>query len=205
MKLRIKSLITAGFIFTSTATWASTGFDCASHQCGLQGDGTYHNLVLGTVVRVGKGQDSEQVFRWARQKGWWKTLPDDPAGFAKNVHPVLIKTQTKNGSALVTGLMTDDEYSEAPIQVGDFVRYAPHDANHPHPKENTPAAWAYWKLVGCVQVICRAKDKSCMKQFKFGVYELKTGVPIDLKTGKPMPQELGIDPISYIAKTNLSK
>ncbi len=195
------------FVISSTVSmnsFAADPFNCQHNRCGLQGDGTYPNLVLGTVEHIGQGKDSEQVYHWAHQHGWWKTLPDDAHKFAKNVHPILIKVPTVKGSALVIGLMTDDEFQTAPLQIGDFVRYSPHDANHPHPKENTPDAWAYWRLVGCVQVICRASDKKCMQGFRFGVYQLKTGIPIDLKTGKTTPAVPGIDPITYAPKTKLN-
>lgn len=184
--------------------WAASAFDCASHQCGLQRDGSYPNVVVGTIRQIGAGKESERVFRWARQRGWWQALPNDPARFAKTVRPVALRTQTPAGSPIVTGLMGDDEFQTAPLQVGDLVRYSPHDKNHERPAEDTPAAWAYWKLYGCIQVLCRARDKDCMSRYRPGIYNRDTGELVDLKTDKPIPGGVAIDPVSYLPKPAVS-
>lgn len=181
--------------------WASVPqFACARARCGLQGDGTYHHLVLGQIVVIGSGTASERVFRHARSYGWWRALPADAHGFAKYVRPIELRVHTSHGSTLMTLLMGDDEFKTAPLRIGDFVRYSAHDAEHPAPAENTPAAWAYWRLVGCIQVICRVEDSSCRRRYRSGVFDESSGKELDIQTKQVLAGGLVIDPVSYLPK-----
>jgi len=135
-RLRLSSLVlVACFYLMPSPTVFAREFDCADRRCGLQADGTYPHLVLGTIQSIGSGESSESIFRAARALGWWRALPDDASGFAKVVRPVAIQAQTLRGTVTVTMLMGDDEFQSAPLNVGDFVRYSPHDAAHPAPKK----------------------------------------------------------------------
>lgn len=184
--------------------WAASAFDCANRQCGLQRDGAYPHVVVGTIQQIGAGKESERVFRWARKHGWWQALPNDAARFAKTIRPVALRTRTPVGPLLITNLMGDDEFQTAPLQVGDLVRYSPHGRSHERPAEDTPEAWAYWKLYGCIQVLCRVKDKDCMSRYRPGVYSRDSGEPVDIKTDKPLPGGVAIDPSSYLPRQPVS-
>lgn len=196
----ITALGLAGLLIAGSAA-AAPGFDCARQRCGLQGDGAYPHLVIGTLQHIGQGKDSEQVFRWARKQGWWQPLPDDARRFAQTIRPVSLRTQSPAGPVRITSLMGDDEFQTAPLQVGDLVRYSPHDENHTRPKIDTPAAWAYWNLIGCIQVLCRVQDKACMSRYRQGVYDRKSGVALEVGTRKPITGGPVIDPVSYLPKT----
>lgn len=100
--------------------WAASAFDCTNRQCGLQRDGAYPHVVVGTIQQLGAGKESEKVFRWARKHGWWQALPNDAARFAKTIRPVALRTRTPVGPLLITNLMGDDEFQTAPLQVGDL-------------------------------------------------------------------------------------
>lgn len=187
-------------LLTGTSALAASAFDCARHQCGLQRDGTYPSVVVGTIQQIGAGKESERIFRWARKQGWWQALPNDAARFAKTIRPVALRTRTPEGPLTITNLMGDDEFQLAPLQVGDLVRYSPHGKSHERPAVDTPEAWAYWKLYGCIQVLCRAKDKDCIGRYRPGVYNRDSGVLIHIKTDKPIPGGIAIDPVSYLPK-----
>jgi hypothetical protein len=200
LRLSLLGLIACIYLIPPPAVFARE-LDCADRRCGLEGDGTYPHLVLGTIQTIGSGQSSEAVFHASRARGWWKALPNDAAGFAKAVRPVAIQVQTRKGAVTMTMLMGDDEFQSAPLNVGDFVRYSPHDAAHPAPKEDTPAAWAYWKLIGCIQVICRQGDSPCLNHYHSGIFDHESGAELDARTRKPVHGGLTIDPVSYLTKT----
>jgi hypothetical protein len=188
----------------SASPVGAAGFDCVQQHCNLQGDNSYPYLVLGTVAYIGSGQSSETVFRAARAQGWWKSLPDDAVDFAKNIRPILIHTHGPKGAIDVTMLMSDEEFQSAPLNVGDFVRYSPHDKAHEAPRENTPTAWAYWKLIGCIQVLCRQSDRACPKRYRAGVYAVDTGIPLDVRSLKPLSGSPAIDPVTYFPRSGVS-
>ena len=199
--LRLSLFVLLACLYLMPSPVFARDFDCTDRRCGLQGDGTYPHLVLGTIQSIGSGKRSEAVFRASRAPGWWKALPDDASGFAKAVRPVAIQVQTSNGTVAMTMLMGDDEFQSAPLNVGDFVRYSPHDSAHPAPQENTPAAWAYWKLIGCIQVICRQSDSPCQTHYNAGVFDGESGAELDVRTKKPVRGGLTVDPMSYLPKT----
>ncbi|NNM52276.1 MAG: hypothetical protein HKM02_08635 [Pseudomonadales bacterium] len=186
----------------AATAWGDDPFGCKHSHCNLQGDGTYPNVVVGIIRRIGHDQDSQQVFRWARHQEWWKPLPDDASAFASHVRPILLQTQGPHGHTSFTGLMGEDEFDTAPLNEGDLVRYSPHDAQHPSPAENTPAAWAYWRLVGCIQVLCRAGDKACIKPYRLGSYQHDTGKEVNLATGHVLTHGAVINPVNYRVLSN---
>ncbi len=199
--IRLAFLLSVIGVAHAAVTADDDPFHCAGSHCSLQGDGTYPNVVVGVIRHIGHNQDSLQVFRWARHHGWWKSLLGDAPAFAAHVRPVLLQIQGPHGQLLFTGLMGEDEYDTAPLHVGDLVRYSPHDAAHLAPAENTPAAWAYWRLVGCIQVLCAKGRASCMGGFRPGVYQHDSGREVNMATGALLPHGVAIDPVSYRLKT----
>jgi len=182
----------------ATVTAQAQPFDCKTNQCGLIADGSYPNIIVGQVAAKSSPATNKTMFHWARKKGWWKDLPQSDTQFTQAVLPVAITTQTPKGAQTFTALMGTDEYDTAPIHEGDLVRYSPHGAQHNAPKENTPQAWAYWKLFGCIQILCRQSDAECFKKYRYGVYRKLDGMQVDAIHGVPISGGQKINLTTYL-------
>lgn len=179
---------------------AVDAFDCASRHCGIPQDGSYPHLVIGTLQRIASSREGERIFREARRLGYWQALPDDPHRFVATIRAVSILTRTPDGPRALTLLLSNAELQAGPLKVGDLVRYTPHDKAHEHAPDDTPAGRAYWKLHGCVMVVCTVSDGACRKRYQAGTYQLATGTPIDPDSGKAWPGIAPVDPISLLPR-----
>lgn len=179
---------------------SATGFDCGRGRCGIQQDGSYPHLVIGSIRHIATEAEGRQIFRKARAQGYWSPLPADATRFAKTIRAVSILTQTPSGAVPVTMLMGEDEFRGAPLKVGDLVRYTPHDKAHERSPDDSPAGRAYWQLIGCVMVVCTAKDDACKSRYQAGVYQRATGNPLQLGSGLPWQGISPVDPISLLPK-----
>lgn len=193
--LLLSSVLLLLFLFANSSS--ASDFDCEKSHCGLPGDGPYPNLVLGTVKRVATAEEAESVFRWAHSKGYWKTLPNDPAAFAKAIQMMSIETAGPEGPEVVTLLMGREHYDAIEIAAGDFVRYTPHESEQTQRKFDKPADAAYWHLFGCIAVLCRADDLTCPAHYRPGVYRKKDGIQLGLHTGAPLDGGIRIDPDTF--------
>lgn len=176
-------------------------FDCKHNRCGLLAKGNYGNIVIGTVERVANEQDMRKVYTWARAHGYWRSLAPGMDGYLRSVKVLSLSVVIPDRHSVrsVTVLMTPKEFNTAILKPGDQVRYSPHDAEHERKERPTePKARAYWDLVGCVAMICGAKDTSCRTRYRSGVYRHDSGREVDPKTGRVLAHGARIDPVSLL-------
>lgn len=188
---------TLAFVLISVEALA-VPFDCENQACGLAGDGPYPNIVVGTITRVADTAEAKRVFHWARKQGFWNDLPDDPERFVREIQVLSLEMQDSGGLEDITLLMGGVHYKAVKMLAGDLVRYTPHDPDHSDPPTKDPVAAAYWKLFGCVAVLCRAEDLTCPARYTTGVYGLRDGVQLDKSSHIPVTGGLRIDPVTYL-------
>lgn len=167
---------------------------CSSRTCGLASDGAYPNLVVGRLARVGGERELRQVQGWAITHGYWQALPRDAAPYLRDIRLVTLTVPSDVGTQDVTLFMQEEEFASAPLQVGDFVRYAPHDPTHEVPKGDADGLALYHGLTGCVALLCRRDDADCVTRYRPGVYTHARGQPVDLASGAVVADGAAIDP-----------
>lgn len=172
---------------------------CATDHCGLHADGPYPDYVIGTLVHIGTDADLQQVYAWAKQHGYWKSLPDSVTPYLQDVKLVTIKLPRSMAPDPVTVFVTQQEYRVSPYRVGDLVRYSPHGFDHEiPPKKDAADAALFHGLTGCVALLCRQGDRDCAKRYVQGVFTKAQGEQVDLRTGQVMADGLRIDPVSLL-------
>lgn len=164
-------------------------FACFSLQCGVPPHGAFPNLVIGRVAAIADAGQAEILFNGMRRRGRWSGLPSGSKLFWKNLQPVAI--DVGHGAVMVT-LTSQSEMHAAPLDVGDFVRYSPHRGKYEVPPTDETAA-AYWRVDGCVAVLCRAGDKPCMKQYVSGLFRTSDGEQISPRTLTPLERGTFVD------------
>lgn len=171
---------------------------CISGACAAVHRSAYPGLVVGTVTRVLTQGESTELFDRARAGGAWPTLPADPQAFARLVRAVALHTRVQDGAGAhdleFIALMTEDEYRDAGIDPGVFVRYAPHGPDHDAPPADQPALLPYWNVTGCVMALCRLADAACEARYLPGIYERHSGVPLAWRSATPLSQTPVINP-----------
>ncbi|NVK41087.1 MAG: hypothetical protein HWE39_07570 [Oceanospirillaceae bacterium] len=189
------ALISFGFIPQIHAA----SFDCSREQCGLHSKDSYPHFVVGTVKAVASNAQAGSVFRWARQRGYWSTVPDDETRFVHFVQLMSVEIPGETAPVNFTLLMGRDEYEASPIQPGDLVRYTPHQLNEPaSPIYDDVTARDYWNLFGCIAVLCRADDQHCPGRYVEGVYRVSDGIRLSARTGEPFSSDIRIDTDTYL-------
>jgi len=198
--LCLKRAMACGFACSILLLAAATGvssahaapFDCAK-RCGVDQEGAYPHLIVGTVDGIATPEQSAALFQAMRKAKRWAALPTDLETFRKSVQPVSIRLPSGRS---YTVLITQEEAKAAPINVGDFVRYSPHRGDYEKPPSDAPDVVAYWKSTGCVAVLCRAGDGACAGGYRNGIYRASDGAALSMD-GKPAGiNALGIDPNS---------
>lgn len=196
-KARAKIRILLLFSLFPFSTHASP-FDCEDTKCGLLSSGTYEHLALGTVLRVATDADAESVYRWARQNGYWSSLPDDLTGFIQNIRLLSVEIPGPAGPESVTLAMGREHFEAINIAPGDFVRYTPHQTQRPVGSFGTAAEAAYWNLYGCIAVLCRAEDTSCPARYAPGIFNRENGIQLGLYSEQPVTGGIRIDTGTYM-------
>lgn len=166
--------------------------DCTSPLCHLATDGVYNKIVIGTLTHVASDEELAQVVHWAKQQGYWQSLPSALAPYLKYIKLVTITSSASHES--MTLFIMQREYEAAPLNVGDRVRYRPHSPEWEASKDPKASA-LFHGPTGCVATLCAQADSGCLRGFRNGVFTLK-GKPINPETGKLLPQGIAIDPIS---------
>ena len=128
----------------------AASFDCGTEACGLPGDGSFPNLVIGTVKRVADDAEARTVFEWARAHGYWAALPADARRFTRTIQMMSIEIPAAPGPRDITLLMGREHYDAIKITAGDLVRYIPHETGRSAPRFEDRGANAYWELFGCI-------------------------------------------------------
>ncbi|ANG64295.1 hypothetical protein A8C75_18660 [Marinobacterium aestuarii] len=154
--------------------------------------------MLGTVKAVASDTDTEAVYRWARDYGYWAELPEDESTFIKTIQIMSIEFDGGNGNEEITVLMSRTDYDAIAIKPGDLVRYIPHESDNPLPSYAQGVAQHFWNLFGCIAVLCREDDIKCRKRYVTGIYRVADGV--ELNSHGDQSEELAkrIDPITYL-------
>lgn len=176
-------------------------FDCKRNRCGLLVKENYNNLVIGKVERVADEKEMRELYRWARAHGYWKSLAPDEKTYLHSVKilSLSVATPDRRERRSITALMTPKEFAAGVLKVGDQVRYSPHDPEHIREDRPTDSnARAYWDLVGCIQLVCGARDKSCRTRYRSGVYRHDDGREVDPRTGRIVAHGARIDPVSLL-------
>lgn len=173
-------------------------FDCHTGTCGLHGDGPFSKLVVGKVTRVADDAEARAVFDWARTNGFWADLDADPRRFVDNIQMMSIQIPAEQGSREITLLMGREHYEAISILAGDLVRYIPHEADSATPESGNHEADPYWKLFGCIAVLCRAEDLICLSRYAPGVYRLNDGVRLSEDLRTPLFSATRVDPLTYL-------
>lgn len=176
----------------------SSALGCATHQCNLHADGPYPNYVIGVLVHVGTNAEMKQVFQWAKHHDYWQALPDSPAPYVKHVKLVTIRLPPSLAERPVTVFMQQEEFTSAPLSVGDLVRYRPHGRKPGVPLNAPKKAALYHGLTGCVATLCRQSDPACYKRYRQGVFTKTQGRQVNLHTGAVIPDGLRINPVSML-------
>ncbi|UTW11524.1 hypothetical protein [Marinobacterium rhizophilum] len=177
-------------------------FDCASFRCGLQGDGSYPHLVVGTVRRIADETNSKAVYDWARKNEYWALLPDDQARFTQSIQMVSVEIPSQSGVEEITLLMGREDFDAIKIQAGDLVRYRPHESSYGaaknQPTYSQGTSRPYWDLFGCIAVLCRAEDEKCPQRYSSGIYRLSDGVALNHHGQVVSDAARRIDIITYL-------
>lgn len=187
------------FLILSFPAVCSNYYICDdTKQCGLQGDNTYRNIVLGPVVDVANAKQTEKVFKWARSQGYWKELPNDVDTFIKKVQIISVEVPVGRKLEQVSLLMGRKDFERSIIKPGDYIRYTPRDPSFFSEGYTSPEKDAYWKLYGCIAVLCSAEDTQCPLTYQSGIYRHADGISLDLDTGEESKNNTGIDPQTYL-------
>jgi hypothetical protein len=167
----------------------ATPFDCAK-DCGVAQDAAFPHLVIGTVEIVADAKQGAALFQHMRTAGRWKVLPDSSDRFLHEIQPVSLRLPTGRS---YTVLISRREADAAPMHTGDFVRYAPHRGINEKPPSEADAL-AYWKQIGCIAVLCRARDKACEDGYRPGVYRITDGKALspDGEAADPNAQDIDL-------------
>jgi hypothetical protein len=198
----IRGFIAGVVLFAFIPTLAEGApFDCKQNRCGILSKGNYDNLVIGKVERVADDKDMRKLYRWARTHGYWKSLAPDEMTYLHSVKILSLSVTTPDRRARrsITALMTPKEFAAGELRAGDQVRYSPHDPEHIRKdRPADPKARAYWDLVGCIQLVCGARDKSCRQRYRSGVYRREDGREVDPGTGRILAHGARLDPVSLL-------
>ncbi|MDA8383508.1 MAG: hypothetical protein M0037_10685 [Betaproteobacteria bacterium] len=139
-----------------------------------------------------------QVLGWAKAHGLWKSLPDSPTPYLRDVKLVTIALPHAVAQRPVTVFMQTDEYAAMPLASGELVRYSPHDSEHEEAATGDAAELALFHgLTGCIAVLCRQNDSACIKRYRQGVFTKAQGRPVAPATGA-IASSPGINPISLL-------
>lgn len=162
---------------------------CPNELCRLAADGAFDKFVVGVIVHVTNEDEFQTVLKTAKQQNYWQSLPDDFSIYAEAAQLISIKFSP---TALPVSLfMLRKEFNAAPLNVGDFVRYRPHNLEWEIPR--SPAEnILFATLTGCIAQLCSASDQDCAKQYQSGIYALD-GKAYDL-AGSLLPNISPINP-----------
>jgi hypothetical protein len=152
---------------------ASTASACSDFSCGLPAEGAYAHLLVGRVTAVASQPQLASLYHRMRAQGRWKGLPDNPARFPDEIQTLVIDA----GDQTMAVNMSRAEMAAAPIKPGDFVRYAPHHGAFEKPPAD-PVAAAFWAIDGCVAILCRAGDTTCVHAYRPGAFDKTTGIQL---------------------------
>ncbi|NOQ78114.1 MAG: hypothetical protein GQ546_01800 [Gammaproteobacteria bacterium] len=178
---------------------ASDYYRCnETKQCGLQGDNTYRNIVLGPVVNVADAKQTAKIYQWARREGYWKELPDDVDTFIKKVQILSVKVPVGRKLEQISLLMGREDFDRSIIKPGDYIRYTPRDSSFFSEGYSSPEKDAYWKLYGCIAVLCSAEDTPCPLTYQSGIYRHADGLSLDFDNDGATEKKSGIDPQTYL-------
>lgn len=169
-------------------------FDCHTLACGLPAEGAFPHFVVGRIAAIADAREAAALFDTMRAHGHWAQLPGDGEAFWRHVQPVVIDA---GGGASFVVLTGQDEMRAAPLGVGDFVRYSPHRGRFEVPPAE-PLAAAYWRVDGCVAVLCRAADRACVGRYRAGVYRTHDGRQLGLQAFAPLPHGNVIDTTTMV-------
>lgn len=171
-----------------TAEARQSHASCADFSCGLSTEGSFPYLAVGRVAAVADAAQSSMLFRHMRRQGGWKALPEDDLRFGREIQTLVIDA----GDRLMAVNMSRAEMAAAPIQPGDFVRYAPHHGAFEKPPEEAVAA-AFWAIDGCVAILCRAGDDACVRRYMPGVFDKSSGMQMSLAPPRVLPNGRTVD------------
>jgi hypothetical protein len=178
-------------VILGTPAAHAANFECA-HGCGMEQEGAYPHLVVGTVDGMASAQQSAALFQAMRKAKRWAALPPDREAFAQAVQPVSIRLPSGRS---YTVLIAQNEAQAVPLHAGDFVRYAPHRSINEKPPTQAEAL-AYWRTTGCIALLCRAGDQACVAGFRGGLYRATDGVELAPGGLAALPGGSRIDPYS---------
>lgn len=192
-------------VFLLLSSNAIAAFNCNNtQQCGLKGESTYPNIVLGTVVDVADAKETADIYQWARQHGYWKELPEDISTFVKKVQIFSVEVPMAQKLEQITLLMGREDFERSIIKIGDFIRYTPRDSSFFAEGYSTPEKDAYWKLYGCIAVLCSAEDIQCPFNYQSGIFRHADGISLDFNSQDILENKTMIDPQTYLPITPLS-
>lgn len=175
---------------TQAAPPAAPGaFDCHALACGLPAENAFPHFVVGRITAIADAREATALFETMRAHGRWAQLPGDGEAFRRHVQPVVIDAGDGASFVVLTG---QDEMRAAPLGVGDLVRYSPHRGRFEVPPTE-PTAAAYWRVDGCVAVLCRAADRACAGRYLAGVYRTRDGRQLAPPAFVPRPHGHTID------------
>lgn len=190
------------FVCTFAVPAHGVSFDCKGNHCGLQGDGAYPHLVVGTVRSIADEANAAAVYDWAKEHGYWVELPNDEAQFNRSIQMVSVEIPGQGGVEEITLLMGREDFAAISIRAGDLVRYRPHESSHAATKALPAYAQGanrpYWNLFGCIAVLCRADDEKCPQGYSAGIYRLNDGVALNLHGQASEDATKRVDPITYL-------
>ena len=185
------------FLLFSSNTIAS--FSCnITQQCGLKGESTYPNIVLGAVVDVADAKETADIYQWARQHGYWKELPEDVSTFVKKVQILSVEVPVAQKLEQITLLMGREDFERSIIETGDYIRYTPRDATFFAEGYSSPEKDAYWKLYGCIAVLCSAEDTQCPFTYQSGIFRHADGISLGFDSEDISENKTIIDPQTYL-------
>lgn len=137
--------------------------------CRLASNKAFDKFVIGSVVHVADADELHTVFSQAKARGYWQTLPQNFSIYPETVRLVSIRFSPQESP--VSLFMMRNEFDAAPLNVGDFVRYRPHDLAWESP-DNPEQEALFTDLTGCIALLCAKEDAACREEFATGIYAL---------------------------------
>jgi hypothetical protein len=199
MPRTLKTITLIALMMASFSAVSANYYLCNdTKHCGLQGDNTYRNIVLGPVVDVADAKQSAKIFQWARSQGYWRELPNDVDTFIKKVQILSVEVPVGRTLEQISLLMGREDFERSIVEPGDYIRYTPRDSSFFSEGYTRPEKDAYWKLYGCIAVLCSVEDTQCPSTYQSGIYRHADGISLGLASEDISATKSGIDPQTYL-------
>lgn len=206
----IRALMGFAIILPSFA-WA---LDCEQDRCALFRHQGYHRVIVGQIDGIGTEQDVRDFYDYGLARGYWPDMPKIERQalidktrlvwirFGDGASPAQWKKMQQGAHQKmphrIAVPMDLDEFQNFKLEVGYWVRYAPHNPNHASNDQTPVGLTVYNHVTGCVLFLCNQKHfDGCSKQYLSGVYRRDNGKSINYLNDSENKHFISIQPKLY--------